>query len=71
MFKDYVATILLALAAISMIIATVLSLNLAAVHYKCGVYAEGTGLETKVTGTMCFVKVDNSWHALQELRYPR
>lgn len=43
----------------------------ASLHYKCNSYAEATGLETKVHGPFCFVKNDNNWTLIQELRCSR
>ena len=71
MLKDYLKTILFSIMIIGGTAAFGIGLGMTAVYYKCVSYSEVTGLETKVVAPYCFVKIDDAWFSLDELRHSR
>ena len=71
MLKEYLKSLLFAIMIIGGVTAFGIGLGTAAVYYKCVSYSEVTGLKTKVVAPYCFVKVDDTWFSLDELRHDR
>lgn len=71
MSKDSFLTLIYSLVVIGLTVVCGIGLGIAVVHYKCNGYSAGTNLETKVVVPYCFVKVDNTWFSLDELRHDR
>ena len=71
MSKDTLKTILFSIMIISGTAAYGIGLGMTSIYFKCINYSEVTGLETKVVVPYCFVKIDDAWFSLDELRHSR
>lgn len=61
-FKDFLVVVVAPfLAIVILVFASVFGLALAVDKWQCADYAETASIETKHSGTVCYVKIDGAW----------